>query len=150
MRASSWKTAALSVLASVTILIAGCGRREVNVPAHPPATGEIKGWSDSQIAAVEKAIQEKDSKLPGRVRGLIRHLRSLEINVTIGPGQKFQNTEEVLTALRGAIAKLDGWCEQSLTRDAGDSDQDRAELQAILNETKEILKGVRADKPGGQ
>ena len=149
MRASSWKAAVLSILASGTILIVGCGPGEAKVPAKPAQTAEIKGWSNSQIAAVEKAIREKDSRLPARVRGLVRYLRGLEVNVTVGPGQEFQNTEEALTALRNVTAKLEGWCEQSLTREKGDSDQDRAELQTILDETKEVLVGVNAGKPGG-
>jgi hypothetical protein len=137
------KSTTLGVLTILTGFVVGCGVREPDIPKRPPTTAEIKGWSDHRIVVIEKAIQDKDWRLPSRVSGLVRYLRGLEINVTIGPGQRFQNTEEAVDALNRVIAKLDGWFEESLNREKGDSDEDRAKLQAIVNEAKDILKNVK-------
>jgi len=137
------KSATLGILTTLTVLSVGCGVRGPDLPKRPATTAEIKGWSDHRIIVIEKAIQDKDWRLPSRVSGLIRYLRGLELNVTIGPGQRFQNTEEAVDALNGVIAKLEAWFEESRNRQKEDSDEDRAQLQTILDEAKDLLKNVK-------
>ena len=136
----------LVLLSGLVSGVAGCGV-DVDIPERAPTTVEIKDWSDRRITAVEEAVRKKDWKLPSRVKGLMRYLRGLGINVTIGPGQKFKNTDEAIQALDRVILKLEDWYNQSLNRREGDGDEDRAKLQAILDEAKEVLKNVKVQKP---
>ena len=124
------------------VQLVGCGIK-VKIPDRPPTPPEIKSWSDRRVVNIEKAIRKKDRKLPGRVKGLIRYLRGLEINVSIGPGKKFKNTEEAIGAIDGIVYKLQEWFDKSLGRPQGDSDEDRAELQAIMDEAKEVLRNIK-------
>ena len=141
MRPSRSRPLLAGLLALLCSCLAGCGVG-VDVPKEPPSTAEIKSWSDHRIALIEKAIREKDLRLPSRVKGLIRYLRSLRINLTVGPGQKFENAAEATGAIDAVVLKLEGWFESSLGRREGDSDEDRAQLQAILDEVKEVLQNV--------
>ncbi|HUW56430.1 MAG TPA: hypothetical protein VMZ92_07320 [Planctomycetota bacterium] len=137
---------AVALLGVFLLNVIGCGV-DVDVPKRAPTAAEIKGWSDRRLTAMEKAVRDKDWKLPSRVSGLIRYLRGLEINVTIGPGQEFKNTQEAVQALDTVIVRLEGWYNESRTRREGDSDADRAKLQAILDEAKKVLKNVKVQNP---
>ena len=134
-----------SLLGVFLLHLVGCG---ADIPERPPTSAEIKGWSNRRITAIEDAIRKKDWKLPSRVKGLMRYLRGLEINVTIGPGQKSKNPQEAIQALDTVILKLDGWYNASLNRREGDSDEDRARLQTLLDEAKDVLKNVKVQPAG--
>ena len=146
MKKNRWKRIAVRLSAATIFGIAGCGVG-VDVPEKAPTTAEIKDWSDRRITVVEQAIRKKDWKLPSRVTGLVRYLRGLRINVTIGPGQTFKNTGEAIQALDRVILKLENWYNQSRNRREGDSDEDRARLQVILDETKGVLKNIKVGRP---
>ena len=134
-----------ALIAALGVGLPSCGVN-VDVPKKPPTTAQIKGWSDQRVVALEKAIQAKDWRLPSRARDLARYLRGFEMNLTVGPGQEFQNTREAVDALETAALKLDGWYNDSLSRREGDSDEDRARLLAILDEIKEVLRKLNVDK----
>jgi len=135
-----------ALIAALAAGLPGCGV-SVDVPKEPPTTAQIKGWSHQRVTDLEKAIREKDWRLPSRARDLARYLRGFELNLTVGPGQEFQNTEEAVGALETVATTLDDWYHESLGRREGDSDEDRARLQAIVDEIKEVLRKLNVDKP---
>ncbi len=134
-----------ALAAALAAGLPGCGVR-VDVPKKPPTTAQIKGWSDQRVVALENAIRAKDWRLPSRARDLARYLRSFEMNLTVGPGQDFQNTKEAVDALETVALKLDAWYNDSLGRREGDTDEDRAQLQAIVGEIKDVLRKLNVDK----
>ena len=147
MKKNLWRSIIVTLSVGVVLGIASCGV-DVDVPDKPPSTSQIKGWSDRRVATLEEALRKKDWKLPSRVKGLMRYLRGLGVNLTVGPGKKFKNTGEALQELNRVIVKLENWYNQSLNRREGDSDADRAKLQTILDEVKEVLKNVNVGKRG--
>jgi len=73
----------------------------------------------------------------------VHYLYSLRANLTDGDGAKFKNTEEALDAVDRVIAKLDEWYNRSKLRREGETDEDFAELQAVVDEVKEVLRNTK-------
>jgi len=133
-----------AALLAATLLAAalGCGV-EVDVPDRRPTSADIKSWSHKSITRLEAAIRNRDPNLPSKTRPVVHYLYSLRANLTDGDGAKFKNTEEALDAVDRVIAKLDEWYNRSKLRREGETDEDFAELQAVVDEVKEVLRNTK-------
>jgi len=138
-------TLVLVILGGLLVGLADCDGRG-DLPGKPLTAPKVEDEPGRRIADLEKAIENKDFRLPSRVKGLIRYLRDVEINVPVGPGKKFQSTEEAAQALGRVIAKLEAWFDRSLDR-REETDADRAELRTIIDEAKSVLQDVHTQAP---
>jgi len=143
MRTPVCRNVGLPFAAVVLLVLAGCGVKP-KLPQDRPKTSDIKSWSHNSITRVEKAIRKKDMNLPSTVVVLTDYLDKLRLNVTLGEGSKYGNTEEAVAAIDGVVMRLTHWYNRSKTRREGDTDADREELQTLVDEVKGVLSDIRA------
>ena len=96
------------------------------------------------VDLVEKCIEKRDPTLPSKVQRLIDYLGGLTRNVTVGEGSKYGTTEQAVADIDRAVGKLRAWYNRSrMHPEQGVSDEDRAELQRILDEVRAVLVEVK-------
>ena len=134
----------LGSILTLCVLLIPLGCLDVETPTEKPGTKVIKGFSSNQVEAVQRAIEEKDLNLPSKVRRLADYLDKLRMNITVGEGSAYNNAAQAAADIDRVVARLQDWHHRSLTRtEEGDTDADRRELQAILDDAKAVLAEVK-------